>query len=102
MRSDTPSISFLLRSFGFGALAGMRSMSPPALLSLFLSRQVLPPGHSVAQRLGMRSTTNVLLALALGELVGDKLPNTPNRTFLPALIGRAFTGGGVTALLWSL
>lgn len=102
MRSDVPSISFLLRTFGFGALAGMRSMSPPALLSLFLSRQVLPPGHSVAQRLRMRSTVRVLLALALGELAADKLPNAPNRTFLPALIGRTITGGGVTALLWSL
>jgi uncharacterized membrane protein len=102
MRSDVPSISFLLRTFGFAALAGMRSFSPPALLSLYLSRQVLPPGHSVAQWLKTPSSKKVIVGLALAELAADKLPNAPNRTFLPALIGRAFTGGGASALLWSL
>lgn len=102
MPSDVPSISFLLRTLGFAALAGMRSFSPPALLSLYLSRHVLPPGHSVAQWLKAPSTKKVVVGLALAELAADKLPNAPSRTFVPALIGRAFTGGGASALLWSL
>lgn len=102
MRSDVPSFSFLLRTFGFGALAGMRSLSPPALLSLYLSRHVLPPGHSVAQRLRMPSSKAALVGLALAELAADKLPQAPNRTLLPAMIARTCTGGGVSALLWSL
>jgi uncharacterized membrane protein len=34
-----------------------------------------------------------LSALAIGEVVYDKLPNTPNRTAPPGLIGRIVTGG---------
>ena len=32
--------------------------------------------------------------LAAGELIGDKLPRTPKRTILPALLARCVAGGG--------
>jgi uncharacterized membrane protein len=94
--------AFFLRALGFGALAGSRSLSPPALLSLFLARRSPAPDHAVAQRI--RSTQGIITlnTLALGELVADKLPQAPNRTLLPALLGRMITGGGSSALLCSL
>lgn len=92
----------LLRIIAFSALAGSRSMSPAALLSLYLAQRSSPPDQWLAQRLS--STTGVITTstLALGELVADKLPQTPNRTEAPALIGRVIIGGGAGALLGTL
>jgi uncharacterized membrane protein len=94
--------TFLLSTFGVSALAGMRSMSPPALLSLYLAHRRLPAGHSLAERISSKRARIILTTLALGEMAADKFPQAPNRTFLPALIGRAVTGGGVSGVLWSL
>jgi uncharacterized membrane protein len=35
----------------------------------------------------------ILSLLAIAEIIFDKLPNTPNRTAPPGLIGRIVTGG---------
>lgn len=94
--------SFVLRTLSFGALAGMRSLSPPALLSFYLARHPSTPDHPMAERLRTPTARGILGALACGELIADKFPQAPNRTFFPALIGRMLTGGGSTALGWSL
>lgn len=100
MRSDN--ILFFLRTLGFSALAGMRSMSPPALLSLYLARNPPSAKHALARRMASTTATRTFVSLALGEIAADKFPQAPNRTFFPALIGRAITGGGASGLLWSL
>jgi uncharacterized membrane protein len=100
MPSDTR--SFFFRTLGFSALAGIRSLSPPALLSLYLARHPAPADHTLAARLRTPAATVTLGTLALGELIADKLPQAPNRTLLPALLMRMVTGGGSNALLWSL
>ncbi|HEU5014347.1 MAG TPA: DUF4126 family protein [Roseiflexaceae bacterium] len=92
----------LLRIIAFSALAGSRSMSPTALLSLYLTQRSSPPKQWIAQRLSSTSGAIITSTLALGELVADKLPQTPNRTDAPALIGRMISGGGVGALLGAL
>jgi uncharacterized membrane protein len=94
--------SFLLRTLGFSALAGIRSLSPPALLSLYLAQHPAPPNHALATRLRTPAARVTLGTLALGELMADKFPQAPNRTLLPALLMRMLTGGGTNALMWSL
>lgn len=92
----------LLRIIGFSALAGSRSMSPEALLSLYLAQRPSPPDQWIAQRLSSTPGNIITSTLALGELVADKLPQTPNRTSAPALAGRVISGAGVGALLGAL
>lgn len=64
-----------------GAIAGIRSMSGPALASSIVPPESMPIGPGA------------LKALALGEFVADKLPFMPNRTSALPLIGRAVMGG---------
>lgn len=85
------------RAAGLGALAGVRSLSPPALLASRIERRGRPvlSGRQLPFRLGP-----ALSALALGELVVDKLPATPPRTRPVAVAARAFSGalvGSATA-----
>jgi uncharacterized membrane protein len=78
---------------GFATLAGMRSMSAPAFLSHYLARQ---PHSGLAgsplRFLQKPFTAGVLKVLAAGEMMGDKLPNAPNRTDPPVLLGRLLSG----------
>ncbi|GAB3852290.1 hypothetical protein GCM10028822_19820 [Hymenobacter terrigena] len=83
---------------GFATIAGMRSMSAPAFLSHYLSRQP----HAGLERSPLRFlqkpvTAQILKALAAGEMVMDKLPTTPNRTAPPVLLGRLCSGALVGA-----
>ena len=92
----------LARIVSFCAIAGSRSMSPAALLSLYLAQRSKTPDSRLAQRLSSTTGVTVTSALALGELAADKFPQTPNRTAPPALLGRVVTGGGAGALLGML
>jgi uncharacterized membrane protein len=65
-----------------GAVAGMRSMAAPAIISRLGVPGLLPEGAGT-----------VTAALAIGELIADKLPFMPNRTIAPGLITRAVSGG---------
>ena len=83
---------------GFAALAGMRSMSAPAFLSHYLSRQP----HSGLTKSPLRFlqkpfTAKLLKVMAAGEMVMDKLPSTPDRTAPPVLLGRLLSGALVGA-----
>jgi uncharacterized membrane protein len=79
-----------------GACTGLRAMTPIAVFCWFAYRQAL---HFS----GWRSFTASLIAVAiftlaaLGEYVGDKLPNAPARTAAPGLGARIAFGalGGV-------
>ncbi|WP_201985614.1 DUF4126 family protein [Hymenobacter rubidus] len=83
---------------GFATLAGMRSVSAPAFLSHYLSRQP----HSGLAKSPLRLlqkpiAAKLLKVLAAGEMVMDKLPGTPNRTAPPVLLGRLLSGALVGA-----
>ena len=43
--------------------------------------------------MGSTAAVAIFTLLALGELIVDKRPSTPNRTALPGLIGRGLFGG---------
>lgn len=93
---------FLLRTLGFSALAGMHSLSPPALLSLYIARRQTPLENAMVEQLDSAVVRTALVTLAFGEMLADKFPQAPNRTFAPALVVRALSSGGACALLWSL
>ncbi len=93
-------IQSILKPFGIGVVAGMRSMMAPAVLSHKLSH-AMPASepHSLIEYAASPTTATVLKVLAAGELFGDKLPNTPARTDLPGLGFRILSGGTCGALI---
>jgi uncharacterized membrane protein len=85
---------FYISAVLLGVVAGMRSMMAPAILALTLARRPeLAPASAPASWLAMRPVAIVLGLMALGELVADKLPRTPNRTALGPFLARMITGG---------
>jgi len=82
-----------------GAVAGLRCLTAPALLGYFASRE--NAGELKNNLLSSPKVAAVVGALAIGELIGDKLPSTPNRTEPTGLIARivsgAFVGGSICA-----
>src|SRR5215203_3612094 len=82
----------LLFAFLIGLFAGLRALTPPAAVAwaVYLGWLTLQRPLSL---IGSLPAVIILSVLAIGEIVFDKLPNTPNRTAPPGLIGRIVTGG---------
>jgi uncharacterized membrane protein len=66
-------------AFLIGAVAGLRSMTAPAAVSWAARLGWLHLENTWLAFLGASLTAYVLSALALGELIADKLPTTPSR-----------------------
>ena len=66
-----------------GGVAGLRSMTAPAIVSQFTTSGLL---HSPT----LAAITPVL---AIGEAIADKLPFMPNRTMPGSVVFRAISGG---------
>ncbi|QDE65728.1 hypothetical protein BHS09_01155 [Myxococcus xanthus] len=81
-----------LRALGLGVLAGMRSMSAPALASRWLTKTQPDSEDRLARILAHPWTPRVLGLLAVGELVADKLPMAPPRVTAVPLTGRMLSG----------
>ena len=92
----------LMSAIGLGAVAGIRSMTPPALLSRAASRgevrglEGTPFGFLSSPRVA-----TLLTVLAAGEISADKLPFSPDRISPPGLAGRLATGALVGAALFA-
>ena len=85
-----------------GVIAGMRSMAAPALVSGHLARNQSPGlGPSPLRWLGTAKAAKVTKFLAVGEIIGDKLPFTPSRIAPGPLFGRILSGGLSGATLCS-
>ncbi len=94
---------FCVSAFVLGVVAGMRSMMAPAVLALTLSRRPeYVPASAPAQWFALIPVAVVLCIVALGELVGDKLPMAPNRTALGPFVFRLVTGAITGAALVQL
>jgi len=90
------------RTLGLGAVAGVRSMSAPALLSRAASRGYIGGIEDTRFAfLASPRTARILTVLAVGEAVADKLPFAPDRISAPGLIGRMASGGLVGAALFA-
>ncbi|MBW3623911.1 MAG: DUF4126 family protein [Armatimonadetes bacterium] len=83
----------LLRALGMGAVAGMRSMTAPAILSYHAEKYHNPPlRNTPLEPLASENAPALLGMAAAGELLMDKMPFTPARTMLPSVIFRALSG----------
>ncbi len=89
----------VIRPILIGAVAGMRSMLPLAAISYAARRRRLPRGHALSRLLGKPLTGNSLLALAAGELLGDKWSAAPDRISAAGLAARLTTGALAGAAL---
>jgi len=82
-----------------GLMTGCRTMMPMAVLCWFLYTGHLDVSHTWAFWSAKLVTAIVFTVLAAGELVGDKLPQTPNRTSLMPVIARFIFGGLVGSII---
>jgi uncharacterized membrane protein len=89
-------------ALGLGAIAGMRSMAAPALLSRAIRRgDIGGPGVAPFAPLAVGKVSNVLHFLMIGEMIADKAPFAPDRTFFPSLLWRLVSGGLVGAAVFA-
>jgi uncharacterized membrane protein len=82
-----------------GVVTGMRSMTAMAVLCWFAYRGDLSLDDTWAAWAGKLTTAIIFTVLAVGELVADKLPKTPNRTAPFPLLARVILGGLVGAIV---
>jgi uncharacterized membrane protein/uncharacterized protein (UPF0548 family) len=91
--SRMPTTTPLPRALSLGAVAGMRSQLPIALLGLEGYRGRFDPGRSwLARRLATPGGVAAAVLASIGELVADKLPATPDRTRPGPFTGRVAIG----------
>ncbi len=83
----------LLLSFLIGVVAGLRSLTAPALVAWAARIGWLRLDTTPLAFAGSTAAVIILTVLALGELVADQLPSTPARTAPPGLIARIVLGG---------
>lgn len=85
--------SVLALAFAIGVIAGLRSMTAPAVVGWAAHLKWLDLEQSQLAFLGSTAAVYVLSAAAIVELVADKLPKTPRRTAPLGLIARFALGG---------
>jgi uncharacterized membrane protein len=83
----------LVLAFLIGVIGGLRTMTAPAVVAWAAKLRWLHLNSSPLAFMGSTAAVAVFTVLALGELVIDKLPSTPNRTRLVGLVGRGLLGG---------
>jgi uncharacterized membrane protein len=81
----------LLLAFFIGLFAGLRSFTAPAVTGWAVYLQWLSLDRPLSL-IGSLPAAVVLTVIAVGELIADKLPQTPNRTAPIGLIARIVTG----------
>jgi uncharacterized membrane protein len=81
-----------LYAFFLGVIAGLRSMTPPALVSWAARLKWLHLDTTPLAFLGYAATPYIASVLALAELVADKLPKTPSRKAPGPFIWRIIVG----------
>jgi uncharacterized membrane protein len=79
-------------AFLIGVIAGLRSMTAPALVSWAARLGWLHLENTWMAFLGYAATPYILSVLAIGELIVDKLPVAPSRKAPAGFITRILTG----------
>lgn len=75
-----------------GVCVGLRSLTPPAVVSWAAARYWIDLGRSRLYFIASKPAIAILTVLAVLELVADKLPAAPNRTGAPGLFARVVLG----------
>lgn len=83
---------------GLGAATGLRSFMGLAMASRELVDRPAGDMDALRRRLAGDTASYALSALAIGELVADKMPNVPNRVDTLPLAGRGVIGAAVGAM----
>jgi uncharacterized membrane protein len=87
-------------AFLIGIIAGLRSMTAPAAVSWAARLGRLPLENTWLAFLGFAVTPYIFSVLAVGELIADKLPNTPSRKapvgFAVRLVSGALCGAAIS------
>ena len=87
-----------LQALGLGAVAGMRAVAAPAILSHFLTNDPAGSLYNTPLRLLQRPLVATSLKFLAGaELIGDKLPVAPDRIAPTQLAARVLSGAVVGA-----
>lgn len=93
----------LLLALLIGFVAGLRSLTAPAVVSWAAFLGWINVHGTWASWVGNTVTVVILSLLAVAELVNDKLPKTPPRTATPAFAARivmAAFAGAVVGTVW--
>ena len=80
-------------AFGIGIVAGLRSLTAPAVVAWSAYLSWLNLHGSALVFMGSTTAVAIFSLLAIGELVADKLPMIPSRTAPAPLLARIITGG---------
>jgi uncharacterized membrane protein len=90
---------FLLGVATIGVASGLRAFTPLALVSWVAVWGWMPLGGSRLAFLGTTLGATIVSFLAVGELIGDKLPTTPSRLAAGPLGARALTAALAAAAI---
>jgi uncharacterized membrane protein len=82
----------LFLAFGIGVVAGLRSMTAPAVVAWAAYLGWINIHGSALEFMSSVWAVGILTLFATGELVADKLPTTPSRTAPLGLVARVVTG----------
>jgi len=83
----------LFLAFAIGVIAGLRSMTAPAVTCWGAYLGWLRLQGSPLAFMGATVTTALFSLFAIGELIADKLPSMGSRLAAPGLSGRILLGG---------
>lgn len=84
---------FLACALGIGFVAGLRSLLAPAAVAWAAHLGWLNLQGTSLAFVGSKVALIIFSLLAIGELIGDKLPKTPKRTAPAPLLARILSGG---------
>ncbi len=90
---------FLVIVFALGVVTGLRSMTGLAVVSWAARLGWVEFGRTWAALLGHPASVYILSALAVGELIADKLPRIPSRKSPGPFAARVVIGAGIGAAL---
>jgi uncharacterized membrane protein len=82
----------LTLAVGIGIVAGLRSLTAPAVVAWAAHLGWLNLQGSALAFMGTVTAVTIFSVLAIGELFADKLPTIPKRTALAPLTARMVTG----------
>jgi uncharacterized membrane protein len=91
----------LILALGIGIVAGLRSLTAPAVVAWAAHLNWLNLHGSPLAFMGSTVTVAIFSLLAIGELVADKLPMMSKRTAPAPLMARVVTGGLCGACLYA-
>src|SRR6185437_9133356 len=86
-------MSYFILAFLIGFIAGLRSLTAPAVVSWAARLGWIHLENSPLAFFGAAVTPWIFTVLAIAELVSDQLPRTPSRKAPPGFIARILMGG---------